>query len=122
MKGHGGDLKMAARHSGTVVTSTTAPSYTSAAWGGRPSVEPRPGAQRRHRRASTAAMVVRLPSQKRDEGDQEKKLKPNRLGQSEEELWAELMAPTAAAETGRGPAAAVRTAKVARAGHGRATV
>ena len=81
-------------------------------------------AQRRHRRASTAAMVVRSSSQKRDEGDQEKKLKPNRLGQSEEELRAELMAPTATAGTvgtSRGPAAAVRTTKVARAGHGRAT-
>ena len=82
------------------------------------------GAQRRRRRASTAAMVVRLPSQKRDEGDQEMELKPNRLGATVEELWAELMAPTAAAGTAgtsRGPAAVVRTAKVARAGHGRAT-
>ena len=69
-------------------------------------------------------MVVRSSSQKRNEGDQEKKLKPNRLGQSEEELRAELMAQTAAAGTvgtSRGPAAAVRTAEVARAGHGRET-
>ena len=40
---HGGDHAMAARHSGTGVTSTTAPSHTSAAWRGKPSVESRPG-------------------------------------------------------------------------------
>ena len=57
--------------------------------------------------------MVRSSSQKRDEGDQEKKLKPNRLGQSEEEIRAELWVPSAAtgtAGTTRGSPATAREA------------
>ena len=44
-------------------------------------------------------MVVRMPPQKSDEGDQEKEPKPNRLVQSEEELGAERSAQAAATGT-----------------------
>ena len=83
----GGNHATTAQHGGTVVINTTAPSHTSAVRRKRSQREVEAGAQRRHRRVSAVAMVVQLPPQKSDEGDQEKEPKPNRLGPVDGEGW-----------------------------------